>query len=365
MTTDLALRQLTRALWATLCCFALGTVAGVIALWGTTRPFTGEGAFTIPTALIAATIAAATFVVSTLMHRRRETKPMPRWQAAVSHFSSLAVTMALGAVTGLGVMLAAQVLALGLEGLEVNALGGGIMIGVASALGGRLSFQAGISLNARDLAALLFSFLIIGTVFAMLTEAEPSWWERNFSQLGISPQGWAFNGTLIIAGLLVATIGAYIGRDLHRLLDDGALPNIAVVVILWLVAGVSLAGVGLLPLDQRPVSHTIVAFLALIVLVAAAAYTQVVVPKPPTVLRLATATMIILTAVATATTFLSSLMSVTALEGVVVGLALLWMNTLVRVLSILVPETTLVSKKRQIIRSKPRRKKASSRSPRR
>ena len=58
---------------------------------------------------------------------------------------------------------------------------------------------------------------MIGTLFAMVTAADPRWWEANFSQLGV---GWAFNGTLVVAGLLVATVGSYIGRDLHRLLGE-------------------------------------------------------------------------------------------------------------------------------------------------
>ena len=78
---------------------------------------------------------------------------------------------------------------------------------------------------------------------AVVTAADPRWWERNFSQLGV---GWAFNGTLVVAGLLVATVGAYIGRDLHRVLGDDALPRIAAIVALWAVAGAAREHVGVL-----------------------------------------------------------------------------------------------------------------------
>ena len=93
------------------------------------------------------------------------------------------------------------------------ALSGGPLTATASAAAGWLAFQAGVELRTRDLATLLFSYLTIGTVFAMITAADPRWWERHFSALG---SGWAFNVTMIVAGLLVATIGSYIGRDLHR-----------------------------------------------------------------------------------------------------------------------------------------------------
>ena len=120
---------------------------------------------------------------------------------------------------------------------------------MATALGGRLAFQAATGLDTSDLATLLFTFLVIGTVFAMLTASEPTWWEHNFSQLGIGQAVWAFNGTLVVAGLLVGTIGSYIGRDLRRLLKDEAFPKIAAVVALWALAGLALAAVGWFPLD--------------------------------------------------------------------------------------------------------------------
>src|SRR5699024_815952 len=251
-----------------------------------------------------------------------------------------------------GVLLAGQVLATGLQGLELGAIGGGILTGVAPGFAGRLSFQAGINLSTRDLSALLFAFLIIGTVFAMTTAADLTWWERNFSQLGAGG-AWAFNGTLIIAGLLVGTIGSYIGRDLHRLLEDDAIPRIAIVVSIWFAAGLALTAVGLLPIDQLPTPHNIAAFTMLFLLVAAAGYTQFVLPNPPLVLKAVTTMLVILVGGSTVLTFMFSVISVTALESIVVGLALLWMTTFVRVLGILTPQTSLASQRRRLLPARP------------
>lgn len=343
-----ALQQQLNAFWATVCCFLIGAIPGALVLWGQNHPFSGTGSVTVQTALIAAAIAGAAFVVSSVLHRRGETWPMPRWQKLISNLSSVAVTIALGGVTGLGVLLAGQVLATGLQGLELGAVGGGILTGVASGFAGRLSFQAGINLSTRDLSALLFAFLIIGTVFAMTTAADPTWWERNFSQLGAGG-AWAFNGTLIIAGLLVGTIGSYIGRDLHRLLEDDAIPRIAIVVSIWIAAGLGLTTVGLLPVDQVPVSHNIAAFAMLVLLVGAAAYTHFVLPDPPVVLNAVTVLLVVLVAFGTLLTFGFSVISVTALESIVVGLALLWMTTFIRVLGILTPGISLPSKRRHLV----------------
>src|SRR5690606_36559208 len=131
------------------------------------------------------------------------------WQALVSNISTVALTVALAGVTGLGVLLAGEVLATGLQGLELRAIGGGIITGVVSAVGGRMSFRAGIRLGTPEPAGLLRAFPVIGTLFAMLTAADAAWWARSFSDLGLGADGWAFNGTVVIAGLPVATTGSY------------------------------------------------------------------------------------------------------------------------------------------------------------
>lgn len=340
------LRGETEAVWATVACFLVGAVAGFLSLAGTTRPLTGEGALAPTLAVIAGLVSSAAFVASSLRHRRGETAPMPRWQTAVSHFSSGALILAFGAVAMMGVLLAAEVLAAGLEGIELDALGGAALSGVAAAVGGRLAFGAGTGLRTADLAALLFAFLIIGTLFAMVTAADPRWWEQNFSQLGV---GWAFNGTLVVAGLLVATVGAYIGRDLHRMLGDGALGRIARVVGLWGAAGVALAAVGLLPLHRVPVPHDIAAFATLVLFLAASVWTTVVVPDTPRALLVTSVGVGVLVVVAVVLWVPFELYTATVLEAVVVGLGLLWMATLVRVLAILAPDDSRPSARASLL----------------
>jgi hypothetical membrane protein len=207
MSTEQRMARETRAIWATVGCFVVGALAGTLVLWGNPRPVAGDGSVGIPAAIVAGVIAAASFVISSQLHRRGEHTAMPRWQVVVSSLSAVALTIAFAGVTALGVLLTTEVLGAGLQGLELSAVGGGLVTGVASAVGGRLTFEAGIGLRTADLANLLFGYLIIGTLFAMITAADPRWWERNFSQLGIGAGAWAFNGTLVVAGILTASAG--------------------------------------------------------------------------------------------------------------------------------------------------------------
>lgn len=350
MDTEQRMARETRAIWATVVCFLLGTGTGTLVLQGNPRPVAGDGSVGIPVAVVAGVIAAASFVVSTLLHRRGEHVSMPRWQVAISSLSAVALTIALAGVTALGVLLATEVLGVGLQGLELPALGGGMVTGVAGAVGGRLTFEAGIGLRTSDLANLLFSYLIIGTLFAMLTAADPRWWERNFSQLGIGAGAWAFNGTLVIAGILTATVGSYIGRDLHRIRGDAALARIAWVVVLWAATGLALAGVGLLSLERVVVLHNIVALSALVLFIAAGVMTTIVMPGPPRALLLTTAGTALLIIVAVLLAFVFDVYPVTALEAIVIGLALLWLTTLVRMLAVLTPAGTRTSARRSLLR---------------
>ncbi|SJM53790.1 DUF998 domain-containing protein [Microbacterium sp. JB110] len=345
------LRALTKALWMTAACFAIGTAGGVAALWGVDRPLVGDGSVMLSAAFVSGVVAGVAFVISAVTHRRDETASMPRWQTAVSHVSTVAVAAAVVGVTALGVLLAGEVLAVGLQGIELSALGGGVLTGAAASVGGHLAFRAGIDLRTRDLAALLFAFLIVGTLFAMMTATDPAWWERSFSRLGIGGGAWAFNGTLVVAGLLVATVGSYIGRDLHRLLGDGPLNRIAVVVAAWTGCGAALAAVGMLPVDRAPLPHAIAAFAALALVVVAAIVTSRAVPKRPPLLRFATVGLVALSAAATLLTFAFHTLSVTALESVVIGLLLLWMSTLAQVLDIIAPHASRPSGRRSPLRA--------------
>ncbi len=350
MDTEQRMTREIRAIWATVVCFLAGTGAGTLLLWGNPRPIAGDGSVGLPAAAVAGVIAAASFGVSTLLHRRGEHARMPRWQTIISASSAFALTIAFAGVTALGVLLAGEVLGIGLQGLELPAFGGGIITGVASAIAGRLTFGAGIGLRTADLATLLFAYLMIGTLFAMLTAADPRWWETNFSQLGIGAGAWAFNGTLVVAGILIATVGAYIGRDLHRILGDGALGRIVWVVVLWTATGVALAGVGLFPLENIILIHNIAAVATLVLFVASGVLTTTAIPGPPRPLLITTVGIALLLVIAFVGADSFKLYSITVLEAIVIGLGLLWLTTLVRVLAVLTPEAPRPSARGSLLR---------------
>jgi hypothetical membrane protein len=343
------MRQEMRSVLVTIGCFMLGTAAGCLVLWGDPRPLAGDGSLGMPAALVAGVIAAASFVVSTLLYRRGETSPMPRWQTLVSNASAVALTIVFAGVTSLGVLLGGEILGFGFQGVSRPPLGGGLIAGVAAAIGGRFAFAAGIGITTEDLAALLFGYLVVGTLFAMLTAADVRWWELNFSQLGSGTRGWAFNGTLIVAGLLVATVGSFVGRDIHRLRGDAILTRTAAIVGLWVLTGAALACVGLFPLVQVPAAHHASALATLVLFATSAAMTTLAIPGWPAPLVLVTIGVGILLVGAVVLWKPVALYPLTVLEVVVVTVGLLWMTTLVRVLAALTPPASRPSGRQRLL----------------
>lgn len=341
-----------RAIAAAWTGFGVGVVAGLLALAGEPRPIAGEGSVALPAAGIAAIVTAASFVASWLLHRRDETAAMPGWQRAVSTASGIALTVAFAAVAYLGALAGAEVLARGLVGLAAPPVLGAALTGVACAAGAWLAAQAGAALRTRDLATLLFVFLAIGTVLAMLTTDDPRWWERHFSQLGVGggPGAWAFNGTIVVAGLLVAVIGLYLGRDLHRWLGDAALPRIAGVVGGFVLAGALLAGVGAFPLPDARLVHNIAAFGSIAAFAATAALLLAVIPERPLPLVLTTAGLGAGVGAALLLWRPLGLVNVAALEAIAVGLAFVWLTTLVRTIATVAPDASRPSGARSPLR---------------
>lgn len=345
MDTAQELRDETRTVWATAICLAIGTVAGLVVLRGPSRPMTGASSLSQPIAVIAALSAAIAFVVSTLQHRRGETVPMPRWQTVASDSSAVALTVAFAAVSAFGVLLAGVVFGAGMHDFAAPTLGGGLIAGVAAATGGRFAYTAGVGIRTRDLADLLFGYLLIGTLFAMSTATEPLWWQQNFSQLGLGSRGWTFNGTVIVAGLLFATVGSYIGRDLHRVRGDTALRRIAAVVALWAAMGIALAVVGFVPIERNAQIHGTAAISALVLFGIAAVVSTSAMPGPPRAIMIATIGMGILLVFAVLLDVPIGLYPLAGLEAISVGLGLVWMTTYVRVLAVLGTDVSKVSER--------------------
>lgn len=145
-----------------------------------------------------------------------------------------------------------------------------------------------------------------------------------------------FNGTLIAGGLLVTTFGVYLGNDMqllvsHRRLRNPRSPRL--VTTLFVVMGIMLAGVGLVPVDVNLIVHNLsasgMAVMYLVLLISGPRFLR---GMPRTYFVSSWAFLIAL--VATVVLFVFGYFSLTALEIIAFALIFGWIAVFIRFLGV-------------------------------
>ncbi len=162
------------------------------------------------------------------------------------------------------------------EGLVVDVWTSMGAVAVASGLAAYWIYLSVSAITTPKLAMLLIVFMASATLASMATAQDPQWWEYHFSQLGTADDfsSSLFNLALIIGGAFVTTFALYVDRDLTTLVRQGVLERAAaprIVSVVFVVMGVMLAGVGLVPVNVSTPIHNFCAigmslsFLALLI----------------------------------------------------------------------------------------------------
>ena len=250
----------------------IGFIVTLVVQRGQLAPLTSIAAVAL---LVIAVTGAAAFVWAYVRHadggvRWRMRHPLRR----VLDVLGLTLTG-----VGVAVLLVAsmfEVFRLAFIGLELNALASAALVaGLAAACAYALALIAG-QLTTTTLATLLALFLVAGVFTSMLTADDPKWWHRNFSALGMSAttSSYAFNVTIVVAGLVIVTLADYLTIDLLARRGPGGrnLRGIAVIRVILAIVGIALAGLGLVSVDVSVLVHNtfsisaMLGFTALIVL---------------------------------------------------------------------------------------------------
>ena len=212
----------------------------------------------------AAVVAA---VASTIEYWRSRNRPgqewrqsLPSWKYIVNTISVVIVHTALAfvAVYALG-----RLLAMGFIGLPIITFWAVLLMAITLGLTTWFVYLSVSSMTTQRMSSLLLTFIAIGTLTAMVTTPDPTWWKLHFSQLGTFEDdlsSWVFNGTLIAAGLLVTTFAVYVANDMRELTEAGVLQNprgMRTVPVLFVIMGIMLACVGIFPVDVNMPAHNL------------------------------------------------------------------------------------------------------------
>ncbi|WP_336640760.1 DUF998 domain-containing protein [Microbacterium sp. USHLN272] len=175
-------------------------------------------------------------------------------------YDLLAIAFAHAAIAYLGWLGIAKLLEQSFTDAPVFAFPGAVLIGVAFALTAYVSFLSSVALTPMTLSLVLAVFLVIGAFASMLASSDPHWWRDNLSALGMSSNSasYAFNVTLIIAGVMVTTISRYATAGLPST-DPIDRRGRTIVRTGLILIGIFLACVGIFPVDEFFAVHNTVA----------------------------------------------------------------------------------------------------------
>jgi hypothetical membrane protein len=215
-------------------------------------PISGEGSIGQYAAIASAVAAILAFVAGRYVvrvpgHRVRPLDVLDIAALAFAHAIIALLTWTLFAVILERAFIDAEVFAVPL-----------IILGAAvPAMTAYVAFYSATHLDLQLLAIILAVFLAEGVLASMLTASDPHWWKDNLSALGMTNDlsAFAFNLTLIVAGLIVTTLARYATRTIPSTHPHGV-RNARISLI---VTGVFLGLVGVFPVDQFFALHTSVA----------------------------------------------------------------------------------------------------------
>lgn len=203
---------------------AFAVTAIVIAMWmrGQRLPLSGDGfdSFGTRVAWVAGVCAGTSFaVVFVIAIRQGVGLWRLRMPIAKRVLDAVALTVAVGVVTGLAIEAVAAVFQRGFSGMTIDPLGGAAVAGAAAAYASYAAMLFGARVITTGVAKLAVLVLFLGTVASMLTAPDERWWEFHFSALGNqagSNSAIAFNGALILTGLVVIVLANYASHDVRR-----------------------------------------------------------------------------------------------------------------------------------------------------
>ncbi len=135
-------------------------------------------------------------------------------------------------------------------------------IAAVSALSAYTALVMSASMTASKIVGTLMAFVLAGVLTSMVTAGDSLWWTHHFSALGAggTASSYAFNLTMILGGVVVASLADYIVTDLHRIYTLDAKHVVKRMNFLrwgFIGVGVSMLGIALFPYDQFLTIHNI------------------------------------------------------------------------------------------------------------
>lgn len=262
------------ALLAGILAGAGGAAIGALIFYGRTSPIWGDWSIGVVAGIIT---ALAVLVTAYIGYWRARYRPGQEWRLQLASWKFIVDATAVALVHAIVSTLLSWavfiLLQLSFKGLELTTGWSAALVGVTAGLAAYWTDLSVSTLNTERMTTLLVVFMVVSILTSMATAPMPNWWEYHFSELGSfgTASSWLFNVALISAGLLLVGFALYLSRDLQSLHQSGALRNPRAARLIsggFVVAGFSLAGVGLVPVNVNLIIHNTFATGMLLVVMA-------------------------------------------------------------------------------------------------
>lgn len=301
-------------------------------LQGGTHPIGGAGSVARVAAFTTGFAAAASFTVANL----RSDVPLPTLSRRLRRTVRVTAVIAIALVTFglgyLGALSAGEIFQAGFVGLELDGFAGALACGIASGAAAYLAHPLGDDVSTHTLGGLVPTFLVVGVLFSMLTASNEQWWQLHFSELGAGGgiSGFAFNITLVLSGVLVATMGGYVRGDLDRVTGRAERGGTEWVGRLLALIGACMALTGLVRVDVAEWLHIAFASGMVVVFAALCVGLPRFAPMLPRAIHVVSLAMVLGTGVALVLWVPVGYYNFTGFEFAACGLILVWLSVFVR-----------------------------------
>jgi len=211
------------------------------------------------------TTAAITSVVG---YWRGRALPGGEWRRSVASpitaASFLGVILVHTLLSVLATLVTYLIVSLGFRGLRLEPFWSILLMGTTAGVTAWIVYLSVSQLTTVRMSNLLMAFVGLGTLTSMVTASDPDWWRTHFSHLGTfhDLSSLLFNGTLVVGGLLVTAFAIYVSNDMRPIVAAGRLRNRrspSFVASMFVMMGVMLAGVGLVPVNVSLLIHNLCA----------------------------------------------------------------------------------------------------------
>lgn len=340
---EVSARLESRATYAAALSFAAAALLGLLLYAGGSVPLWGTFSVGTGASLLGALAGAGAGIAGYIASGRTAAGA---WRAQLRRLQRIADTIAITLlhVTILVMAMLAVFFSLqqAFRDLRVDAFTAVMITGIVAAIAAYTMYLSAANLTAQRLSGLLAVFVLVGVMVSMVTAQDPDWWQLHFSELGAGTgfSGVSFNVTLIIAGLVLATLGLYITADLRaweRRIPPSRTRNVALVQAGFVTIGTALIGVGLVPVNANLILHNVFATGMALVFVALLIGLRWVLDGLPRALFVFSDTLIVGIALAAVLWWPVGYYNLTAFELIAAGLIFVWIIVFIRNIGALTP----------------------------